>query len=247
MKPYSEYPHAGIEMKNDSGLKAALRSLSKEHIDVIVESGTFNGLGSTTFLSEAFKHSQRLKALHTIELNYSSYREARSNLEGYSFVHCHYGCSVEIKKAILFIEQDEAIKGHDKYPHVFIDDLTDPVSFYTKELRGHLGMGKLKKSLNQLIYRESRSPKENLITKLAYQYPTEQVLIALDSSGGMGWMEFQHTLKVFSGRMIWLMLDDTHHLKHFRSKEFILNDRRFEVLYENEIHGSMLVAGNLMT
>ena len=65
-------------------------------------------------------------------------------------------------------------------------------------------------------------------------------LIVLDSAGGIGYLEFQTVLKVMGNSEYFILLDDIHHLKHFRSARDIKTDKSFEILGLEQHHGWML-------
>ena len=47
------------------------------------------------------------------------------------------------------------------------------------------------------------------------------MLIVLDSAGGVGHMEFQITDELINNKNYYILLNDTHHLKHFRGYDII--------------------------
>ncbi len=75
----------------------------------------------------------------TLEVNFNNWCIAHGNLGKFPFVDCRWGCSVDRNEAIALIRKDEAIRNHQNYPDIFIDDTEDPVGFYSNELHGVLG------------------------------------------------------------------------------------------------------------
>ena len=110
--------------------------------------------------------------------------------------------------------------NHEKYPDIFIDHAKDP-NFYVNELEGRLNEGSnniIKQFLKKLL-RPSRDantqPAYNLLPKLIKQFYNNNMFV-LDSAGGVGHMEFQITDDLMKNKNYYILLDDTHHLKHFR-------------------------------
>src|SRR5437762_1693809 len=140
MKPYREYAYYSINMHDSAELRALLReTILRERIQHVVETGTHQGLGSTRFLAEIFVETTPPRSFVTIEANWRSWRRARRNLRRFPFVQSLWGDSLEPRRALEFVEQDECIRHHERYPDVFIDEPDDPVRFYGRELRGELG------------------------------------------------------------------------------------------------------------
>ena len=221
-------------MSDDAELHRLMRQLAAlNEIDYIIETGTYNGLGSTTAISECFSGSQRLKKLYTIEVDYVNYTTAKRNLKNYPFVECVYGSSVNLRDAINFVENDTAIKNHLLYDNIFIDNIEDPVSFYINELKGKLidkNAGFLQK-----IFRPSRKP--DLLNTLINKLLPGTLFIVLDSAGGVGHLEFQIVQKNLSEADYYILLDDIHHLKHFRDFETIRTNKEFKLLGFSEENG----------
>jgi hypothetical protein len=219
-------------MIDDSGMYKSLESVKDKKIDVVIESGTFEGNGSTRTVGNFFKKSPP-KAFYTIEINYASYVKAKKNLLDLPFVRCLYGCSVPMREALDFIRSDDAILNHQKYPDIFIDDVIDPVKFYSREVEGYLNGGPM--GIRRLF---KPKPAERLLKKLIGRYKDDTILFILDSAGGMGWLEFITVKKEMGNRDYYLLLDDIHHLKHFRSAKYIReNPSEFEIIKENREHG----------
>lgn len=239
MKLFSEYAHANIGMLHDEAIIDTLNNFVKDHtIDVIIETGTNLGLGSTKMLAEAFKNKDI--ELHTIEVNYPIFLQAKENLKKYSSVTCHYGCSSGIKEAIDFIEKDDAILFHENYPDYFIDSTSEPVKFYTKEIRGILDLNRGKISRLKSFFKPTL--KENLLPSLIEKNKNKNLLIVLDSAGGTGKLEFEITKKSLIQKSFHVLLDDTHHLKHFRSIQEIKSDPRWTIIGSSDKHGWMLAS-----
>ena len=214
-----------MEMAADASLTAALIDLfKKERINLVLETGTHLGLGSTRIIAEAFIAAGAAPdTFITIEANYNSYIQAKANLERFPFVKCVWGCSVDINQAVQFIERDDALHHHENYPDVYIDTFDNPAGFYTREVSG--GSGKSGP--------EGEKFREGLLDRYVYLDEDDGTpLMVLDSAGGIGLLEFQIVKEHFESLSapFFLLLDDIHHLKHFRSMLAIEADPRFTIL-----------------
>lgn len=218
MKLYKDYQFASISMANDEVLLGVLKQVSPKYI---LECGTYLGTGSTKMLA-----SLNPNRLITIECSHSNYVTAKKNLEKYPFIECYHGLSVGVQESIAFMISNSYIFDDD----VFVDS-ESPLEFYSNEVKGMLNNDSSKDGM-----------KENLIDELLPQIADECPLILLDSAGGIGLFEFKRTKEIMRDRPYVLMLDDTHHVKHHRSRLEIYADKNFEVIYENKTHGSLIAA-----
>ena len=238
-------------MNKDVVLINSLNNLAKKNIiKYIIETGTHRGLGSTTMLGNAFKNSSTLVSLNTIEIDYTNFSVAKKNLSHFSFINCCYGCSLDLNEAITYVKKDEAILYHEKYPEIFIDNAKDPINFYVNELEGKLNESSdsiIKKFLKKLLRPSKNSkinPQYNLLPKLIKEFYNDEMLIVLDSAGGVGHMEFQITDELMKNKAYYLLLDDTHHLKHFRGYDIIKNRGDFSILNASDKNGWVLAYHN---
>jgi hypothetical protein len=216
MKIYKDYQHASITMLED---KPFIEALKRFKPSVIVETGTHLGTGSTKMLAEL-----RPKKLYTIECSYVNYSQAKENLKQFPFVECIHGLSVDSAEATKFMEMNPQIFEDD----VFIDD-ANPIEFYTNELMGMLNGGERIEGM-----------KENLLSELLPKVADENPLILLDSAGGIGLFEFFMVREAMGSKPYVLVLDDTHHVKHYRSKLLIEQDPMFKVVYNDDVHGRLI-------
>jgi hypothetical protein len=227
MKDYNKYKNVSKAMRQDPKLIQCLEDLAKfQNINYIVETGTYNGLGSTTMIAKAFEKSSSLKKFFTIEINYPDYKKAKKNLSHFSFVNCLYGCSVNLTEALDFVSHDNAILNHEAYPDIYIDHSSDPVGFYTYELTG--GWDKARGNIFKRLLR--KQPQSELLKKLLNRYLEYTLLVVLDSAGGVGQMEFSLVSSIMKDHPHFLLLDDIHHLKHFRSYGEIKSNKKYKIL-----------------
>ena len=250
MKKYTDYKNASISMSSESYFINALDSLFKNNnIEYVLESGTFNGLGSTTTLAKSLiKNKSNIKEFFTIEIDKKYNKLAKKNLQSFSFITPICGLSVSFDAAKQFIETDEAINFHEKFPDIYIDDIIDPKAFYLNEINGNLsGFNKQKKgswltNITNLFLKKNNNafPQENLLEFLLLKVKNKTPLILLDSAGGIGYLEFKKTMEIMHSFDFYLILDDVHHLKHFRSYWDVKQNSKFTILSENIEHGWIL-------
>jgi hypothetical protein len=76
--------------------------------------------------------------------------------------------------------------------------------------------------------------KNNALAQFCVHVPNEVSLFVLDSGAGIGYYEFKQVRQLMRNKNYYLVLDDVHHLKHFRSKEFIeSHTEEFELISLN--------------
>lgn len=90
-------------------------------IDEIVETGTFNGLGSTSTFARTGKY------VFTIECNYYNFTNAIRNLASFENVCVIHGLSVTRKDLMMFLL-------HEKFDSDTTYDSKHPKSFYMREI-----------------------------------------------------------------------------------------------------------------
>ncbi|MBC3783788.1 hypothetical protein [Spirosoma utsteinense] len=227
-------------MSKDELFQSTLKEIfAEDKVDYVIETGTWLGTGSTQTLARAFPAHRPPKAYYTIEGNLTFHSIARINLLKWSFVKPLWGDTVAKEKALHFIKHDEALHNHEQYADVFIDTLEDPVNFYTNEVEGKLGKNWVI-SLVDWFGETFLNRKENLLQTLLLQHRNDRPLVLLDSAGGIGWLEYQTVRDTLSNRPYWLILDDIHHLKHFRSFEDVRTRADFRIIAHSLADGWMI-------
>ncbi len=215
--------------------------VKKENIQHAIETGTYLGLGSTQMIAEAFLRSDYPKLFVTIEANWTSWTKARKNLSKYDFVTALWGKSVAEDEAVRFIENDQILLHHREYPDIWIDDIEDPRKFYINEIQGHLGDDAspidrfVRKCVQPFFYSG-----EDLLRKYLLLFRRLNPLIALDSAGGTGYLEFGILRSLMARNPYIVLLDDIHHVKHFRSFREIQSDSSFAILASSKENGWVL-------
>jgi len=241
MEHYATAPNPAMFMREDPVLSEHLvRLIAAAEIDVAIETGTYLGEGSTRFVAECFLQVAPPKRFVTTEVHFANWCRAKANLRRYPFVDCRWGSTVDTEAALRFLATDEMLINHRNYHGIYIDDTNDPVGWYSRELRGQLGF-----SPDVSIGTDARKflwDGENLLLRLFETHRNHRPLIILDSAGGIGWMEFQIVIQQMAQRPFFLLLDDTHHIKHFRSLNYVRNSRDFRLIAQG---GSWALASHL--
>ncbi len=220
-----------MTMRDDPVLTGQLRRLiALAGIDVVVETGTYLGTGSTRFIAGCFSATALPKRFVTMEVNFSNWCHAKNNLRAFPFVECRWGCSIALETALRFLDADEMLHDHASHPGIYVDDTDDPVAFYKKELRGQIGFAGdvgLEEGARALLW-----DGEDLLSRLLAVHRGHRPLIVLDSAGGIGLLEFQTVLRAMGEKPFFLLLDDTHHIKHHRSLKYARMSPRFDIITE---------------
>ncbi|MFG0252237.1 MAG: hypothetical protein ACF8NJ_05115 [Phycisphaerales bacterium JB038] len=237
MRLFSEHPGAAMSMATSPRLQAQLaEAVSQRGVSTALETGTYLGEGSTTLLAGLLA-AQPQPGLTTIEANWRFWRKARERLAAFPFVNCLWGRTVAAEEALAFMQSDEALLHHERYGDVFIDNLDDPLAFYSRECKGDLfetiDAGDAAFQRDQAAHYAG----DDLLRVHLQRLRGERPLILLDSAGGIGWLEFQITMEVMADADFLLLLDDVHHLKHFRSLAAVRRDAAFELLDADEDAG----------
>lgn len=235
MRLLSEATHAAMPMHDDLDLQKLLRDIvTAEKFKYVVETGTFDGLGSTTLVAESFPKHLFPQTFVTIEADWKRWRQAMRNVKRFPFVKCLWGNSVEKKQAIDFIQKDDFLLNHEKYDDIFIDNLNNPVEFYTKEVLGELGKKGFRNPISYFFDRKNQYQGDGLLGKWLRKVKAHNPLVILDSAGGIGLLEFSILLEEMDDLPYVVLLDDVQHIKHYRSVKIIEKDPKFQVLGFNK-------------
>jgi hypothetical protein len=252
MKLYADYEHASISMVIDEAFREVLMRIIQEHrIQYFFESGTFNGLGSTTLISETIQNAGiKNPVFYTLERDPHFYSLACDNLKKFPFVKVYNGLSVDEKEAVKFLENDDFLINHQQHPDIYIDNLENPKQFYLNEISGNLSRknispkagGLLSSIFSAFSRKKTETEQQNLIETLLADMRNTKPLILLDSAGGIGYLEFSKVREVMGENPFFIILDDTHHIKHWRSRRDVLTDNRFSVIHDDTTHGRIIAS-----
>ena len=174
--------------------------VGKYKIESIVETGTYDGMGSSQMLAKTGL------PFDTIECHGMNFIAAKVNLEHFKQTTVHHAYSLPLNEMLEFINNDEWTNNPEKMIELGVKfDHDNPRWYYKHEL-------------NDVV---SKPPRENLLMDLITN--TQRQLVFLDSSGGVGLLEFQKVIslpkEILREKVI--MLDDVNHIKHYRSVEWM--------------------------
>ena len=179
----------------------------------IVETGTYQGLGSTLAICQAmYDNALPLDHFFTIEVNPAFYAQACENLASRGFKpRLLRGLSVP--RALLPTEADIRRDTLDQVadPTLFIDHQPDQRVFH--------------------YHKETHFPAEldDLLGFVLRSMDGTPDFVMLDSAGHMGFIEFQYAITQIKAPC-YFALDDVYHIKHHRSLQHIQSDPRFKLL-----------------
>lgn len=174
--------------------------IEKYAVESIVETGAYDGLGSSQLFAKTGL------PFDTIECHAMNFIAAKVNLEKFKYTRVHHAYSLRLEEMIEFINTDEWANDPQKMIQLGVKFDHDNPRWYYK---------------HELIDVVSKPPHENVLLQLITN--EERQLVFLDSSGGVGLLEFQRVIELpqeFLKNKI-IMLDDINHIKHYRSVEWM--------------------------
>jgi len=174
----------------------------------ILETGTYNGLGSTSAILHALKDANIDPfSFISIESNKRNHREAEKNLSQET-----YKGTVVLMNANSLPDYMMPKMVYEVPDHV-ITDHADPMK-YLKEVPEDIDDDGIYRAMALLDNRPD--------------------LVLLDSAGHLGFLEFEYVCKLAEKGFI-LILDDTLHRKHYDTLEFIkAHPEDFDILKESK-------------
>jgi len=195
----------------------ALRQVIKEYDPRrLLETGTFDGLGSTAIISESINPLARLI---TIECDFSLYAKAVANTRKFGHkVDCRNGLSIP---SSMLPTKDEIVKMLSECPdnlnkdYPEVQNLDDYAIYYLDEMKRDFKEDDLIKQIVSKVFGG----------KLDFAI--------LDSAGHLGWLEFACLLNFLESPCI-IALDDVNHIKHYKSMEAIRSSKVFTILNEGD-------------
>lgn len=194
--------------------KTAIEKLIQDYsIHNVIETGTYKGTGSTRIIAEALNKKGIEYNLFTMEANPEFANEAVDNLRPFPYVNVINGYS--LPKYLL------PTKEYVKNMLTELDKEDIYVDFQDHERLELYGSD----NRYEVTY-------DNLQMVLRF-FGWRADLIVLDSSGAMGWIEFQYVMQLLKGEAI-IVLDDTNHVKHFKSLQHIKKNPKFQMIFESQ-------------
>lgn len=202
MRLASEYCKDGVSISNDFKLEIA-KHIYRHKPDVIVETGTYNGSGTTDAIIKGLVSSGHGGYLISIESDLKLLNQAKSTHARYEstgmvkFVH---GVSLPKEWMPHTIDND--------FPDDIFTDYSDP-NQYLKEIP----YGVKYDMLGEEIKKENGKIQ----------------MLVLDSAGHLGTAEFLYSLELIKSPC-YIFLDDVFHRKHFKSMAIARSDIRCTIL-----------------
>lgn len=174
----------------------------------ILETGTYNGLGSTSAILHGLKDANVDPfSLISIESNAENHRQAEKNLLGEQYkgtvvlMHAN-SLPTELMPRMVYDVPDDVITDH-----------ADPMK-YLKEVPVDVEDDGIYRAMALLDNRPD--------------------LVLLDSAGHLGFLEFEYVCKLAESSFV-LILDDTLHRKHYDTLQFIkANPSDYNILKESK-------------
>lgn len=194
--------------------------IKKYEIESIVETGAYDGMGSSQLLA-----STELP-FDTIECHGMNFIAAKVNLEKFKNTRVHHAYSLKLDEMLEFIKQDDWTNNPDEMIKIGVKfDHENPRWYYTHEL-------------NDVV---SKPPQENVLMSLITN--PERQLVFLDSSGGVGLLEFEKVKElpkeILKEKLI--MLDDINHIKHYRSLQWMKENCEVEYSEDGRLAVAFIV------
>jgi hypothetical protein len=219
-----------INLKSEVFEFTVSKLIEENVIEEIIETGTFNGLGSTTVFAETGKK------IISIESNFENFKEAKKNLKKYTNVELYHGSSLNIKDMEEFIDNDdiyesEEIKNGSLLVDVFTDSISTIKNFYKKEITATCTCNK---GMEDILFKLINNDKKQLVF--------------LDSAGGVGYLEFKKFMSLDNTLLKnkVLLLDDISHVKHYRSVLF-LKQKDYNVVISDDERFAFCIFGSTIS
>ncbi|HEU5053372.1 MAG TPA: hypothetical protein VFT78_09675 [Hanamia sp.] len=251
MKLYSQKPGASVKMIADAGFTRVMAEIIKtENIQYVFESGTYLGTGSTETFANLFITNNKIPLKFiTVETNLDYFKTAKKNLAQYKFIEPVFGLSVDYLEAVKFLVNDTIFNNLEKYADVYIDHVANPQQGYLKEIMVGVFQDNLQKTAgkeNKSFFGSTKNSviefENNALAEFCNDAPNEGSLFVLDSGAGIGYYEFTQVKHLMQNKNYYIVLDDIHHLKHFRSKEYIQHHPKEFNLISMDVDAGWLIA-----
>ncbi len=207
-----------ITVGADSEFGTAIKRMIAERRPTrIIETGTYEGKGTTLAIVNGLRKAGLTARFYTIECNFVHYARALRNLAqagALGTVTPLHGLSVP-RRFLPTIEQIQKWCVEDvEFDDIFIDhyEVDRAQRYYLETNFDHVP--------------------DNLLGTCLGVFENQPDFVLLDSGGHMGNVEFNYLIEVLEKPCI-IALDDIHHIKHHRSYRQIKSDRRFRLLSES--------------
>lgn len=214
--------NSGTSITADSPLATALCDLIvRERPKRILETGTYDGHGSTRVIAKALHEHGIPCDFRSIEVNRRYARIAGRRLKDLPVSVLH-GCSLPASRLPDAESLSASLCELQHWDHLFVDH--DPrwrVQTYLNEFAEPCG--------------------DDLMGAVMADWQGQIDIALLDSSGALGFAEFTYLLSLAQSPF-WLVLDDTRHVKHARSAKVIADDPAWRVEAIGDDRSGWLIA-----
>lgn len=173
----------------------------------IIETGSLHGTGTTRACVDALKQGEQFH-FYSIEVNPDHYKKTVKNI---GFVDGFYPINgLSVNRSLIPTDSTYNVPDH-----IFIDhEDANRDDLYYKEVAFDVMDDALEFALSK--------------------FNSHPELVILDSVGNMGWIEFVYLMDRVL-RPFYLALDDTCHVKHYNTMEFIRkHSDNFKIVWEVE-------------
>lgn len=196
----------GVTVSNSFG-RALEALVANNRMTRIIETGTYHGTGTTQAILSGLEIHDLPAEFYSIEVNPDNHRIAKNNLAFTDKVTLINGISVPSKllpKQIDFTD----------YPENVIVD-------YKPEIREKMYLAEVRYNVP-----------DDVLGSLIVNNGFKPELVVLDSAGHMGTIEFDYLMSIIKNDFI-LALDDTLHVKHYKTVQKIKDDGRFAEVWKS--------------
>jgi ADP-heptose:LPS heptosyltransferase len=211
---------SGMSISKESDFSIQMKKLLKQNkFTNILETGTYLGEGTTKIIASTLKElNLKNHNFYSIEVNPDFHKQADINLRKSGlrdYVHLINGFSVPSyllpSKENIFNSCITEIENK----NIIVDHMEEyRVNKYYNEI-----------NFNNLPY--------NRIEIVLEKMNNKPNIILLDSAGCMGFIEFKYLMSLLKWAC-YIFLDDTKHVKHYKSLEYIKQCPKFDWLYESD-------------
>lgn len=186
----------------------------------IIDCGGYHGLGTTKVVIDILTEMYRFPEdyglrLIVFEADHKNYLQCRKNTSGHKWVRRIHGSTVDIERALRFLDMDEMLRNPERYPDIYYD-CEDPVPFYKKEVQGALFGGE-KPPRNDALKHQFK------VLNIGNPYTFVRIdrlacpLFLMDSCGGTGWLEYQTIMELMGEHKYYIWFRNIDHVKHYRT------------------------------
>ena len=198
----------GKEFKNE-----VTKIIQERKPKKIIETGTYLGTGTTTIISKELEKLNYDYQFFTIEPSPDFFKQAVNNLKSFHKISVCNAYSIP-KSLFPNSNQLKEILDESENEDIYVDFQDhERISCYMNDQNYNVPDDFLKICLRFMNYSCD--------------------LFMLDSSGHIGYIEFNYILSLLKSSCIFI-LDDVNHFKHYKSLNLMKNDKRFKILKKSD-------------